>query len=145
MGKTKKNEVVEYWRNEYWTQLQKATDDSETKLEKYVFAVSTGAVGLLMGIIGLQSDYVGRGFAIASLICFSISMLLCIFYHVKAKGYHDKQSKMIEAFIAHPEKGDNELRRKIDNSNKRLMSFSKVSAWFILIGVIMFIVSVIIR
>ena len=129
MESTNIDENIKEWRNEYWDKLQKATDDSEAKLEKYVFAVSTGAVGLLMGIIGLQSDYVGRGFAIASLICFSISMLLCIFYHIKAKDYHDKQFKMIEAFFALPEKGDNELRREIDNSNKRLMSFlSRLSA-----------------
>ena len=34
-------ERIDYWRNEYWPELQKADFDSEEKQEKYVFTIST--------------------------------------------------------------------------------------------------------
>ena len=72
---------INYWLNEYWPELQKADFDSEEKQEKYVFTISTGAVGLLLGTLSFQIKPKGISLAIVALGLFSLSMLSCIIYN----------------------------------------------------------------
>ena len=65
---------IDYWLNEYWPEFQKAYFDSEEKQEKYVFTISTGAVGLLLGTLSFQIKPKGISLAIVALGLFSLSM-----------------------------------------------------------------------
>jgi hypothetical protein len=83
-NKEQKN-TTDYWLNEYWPELQKADFDSEEKQEKYVFTISTGAVGLLLGTLSFQIKPKGISLAIITLGLFTLSMLSCIIYHAIIK------------------------------------------------------------
>lgn len=130
--------ITEYWLNEYWPELQKATFDSENKQEKYVFTISTGAVGLLLGTMGFQNKPDGIGFALTALGLFTAAMLLCVIYHIIAKNNHNKQFKMIEEFVYNPDRGDSGIREQIKKSNCLLNWWSGISIGFIIIGIILF-------
>jgi len=89
---------IDYWLNEYWPELQKADFDSEEKQEKYVFTISTGAVGLLLGTLSFQIKPKCISLAIIALGLFALSMLSCIIYHIIAKKKHRVQFKLIPNF-----------------------------------------------
>ncbi len=139
MEDSEKNELVEYWKNEYWPELQKADFDSEEKQEKYVFTISTGAVGLLLGTLSFQIKPKGISLAIIALGLFALSMLSCIIYHIIAKKKHRVQFKLIEDFISNPESGDTKIRKHIERSNRFLDWWSIVSIVLIFIGIILFV------
>jgi len=131
-------EKKKYWLDEYWPELQKAAFDSEEKQEKYVFTISTGAVGLLLGTMGFGNKSYGIGFALIALGLFTVSMMLCVIYHIIAKRNHNNQFRMIENFLSNPENGDSELRGKICLSNNSLDWISIFSVILILIGIFLF-------
>lgn len=137
-NKEQKN-TTDYWLNEYWPELQKADFDSEEKQEKYVFTISTGAVGLLLGTLSFQIKPKGISLAIIALGLFALSMLSCIIYHIIAKKKHRVQFKLIEDFISNPESGDAKIRKHIERSNRFLDWWSIVSIVLIFIGIILFV------
>lgn len=138
MSNNNTKENVDYWLNEYWPELQKANFDSEEKQEKYVFTISTGAVGLLLGTMGFQTKPEGICFALTALGLFTLSMLSCVIYHIIAKNKHNKQFKMIEEFVSNPAEGDSGIREQIKKSNCLLDWWSIISIVFIFVGIILF-------
>lgn len=133
----------DYWLNEYWPELQKATFDSEEKLEKYIFTISTGAVGIIMGTMGIQPESKDICLTLTALVLFTFSMLFCVVYHIIAKRNHNIQFKKIKEFVFYPEKGDSEIRKKIEKSNKLLDWTSIVSVFFIFAGIVLYALSLI--
>lgn len=131
-------ERIDYWRNEYWPELQKADFDSEEKQEKYVFTISTGAVGLLLGTLSFQIKPKGISLAIIALGLFTLSMLSCIIYHIVAKKKHKVQFKLIEDFISNSESGDAKIRKHIERSNCFLDWWSIISVVLIFAGIVLF-------
>ncbi len=133
----------DYWLNEYWPELQKATLDSEEKLEKYIFTISTGAVGIIMGTMGIQTESKDICLTLIALGSFTFSMLFCVIYHIIAKRNHTKQFKKIEEFVFFPDNGDSEIRKKIKNSNKLLAWTAIISVIFIFAGIVFYALSLI--
>lgn len=129
---------IDYWLNEYWPELQKADFDSEEKQEKYVFTISTGAVGLLLGTLSFQIKPKGISLAIIALGLFTLSMLSCIIYHIVAKKKHKVQFKLIEDFISNSESGDAKIRKHIERSNCFLDWWSIISVVLIFAGIVLF-------
>ena len=132
-------ERIDYWRNEYWSELQKATFDSEEKQEKYVFAISTGAVGIMLGTMGFQKESPSLCYAIVALCLFAIAMFLCIIYHIIAKRNHQKQFDLIEKYASGKINDDSLIRDEIKKSNKKLDCISIFSVLFIFAGVVSFV------
>lgn len=132
------SEKYEYWHSEYWDQLQKCHNDSEAKLEKYVFTISTGAVGMMLGLSGFLDSY-KINFAITALGFFSAAMLLCVIYHMIAKGFHQKQFEMIKG-LKMPTIDDTNLRQYINKTNKILDGIAIFSFVLICIGIVLFMV-----
>lgn len=132
-------ERIDYWRNEYWPELQKADFDSEEKQEKYVFAISTGAVGIMLGTMGFQKGSPFLCYAIVALCLFATAMFLCIFYHIVAKKNHQKQFDLIEKYVSEQKSDDSTIREEIKKSNKKLDRISVVSVLLIVAGIVMFV------
>lgn len=129
-----------YWRNEYWPKLQKTTDDSESKLEKYLFAVSSGAVGLLFGTMGFLDKPIKIFLLFCSFGAFAISLLLCIVYHIIATSGHKRQFELINDFIHNPNKKEDALCQNVKKLNYLLDNIHIVSFIFIIIGIILFVI-----
>lgn len=129
----------DYWLNEYWPDLQKASFDSESKLEKYLFTVSSGAFGLLLGTMGFikKPDYISLLFCCFG--AFACSLLLCIIYHVIAKRGHKKQFEMIEKFVKNPNMDDTGISKRIKRRNSFLDCLHVFSLIFIIAGMILFV------
>lgn len=132
--------MADNWVNDYWPKLQKAKDDSESKLEKYLFTVSTGAVGLLLGTMG----FIKKPNNIELLFCgfgsFAMAMLICIVYHFIAMSGHNKQFNLIEKLNNNIIKDDAQIRKDIGVRNKALFCLYFLSLLFIIAGMVLFII-----
>lgn len=132
--------LADNWLNDYWPKLQKAKDDSESKIEKYLFTVSTGAVGLLLGTMG----FIDKPNNIVLLFCgfgsFVIAMLICIVYHFIAISGHDKQFNLIEKLNDNIIKDDTPIRKDINVRNRALLFLYYLSLLFIIAGIVLFII-----
>ena len=133
------NDKKEYWSNEYWDKLQNAKDDSEAKLEKYLFTISTGAVGLLLGTLNFIKPQDIK-ILLWSFGAFVLAMLICIVYHFISICGHNKQFRLIEEFKDHQGKGDNKIRRDINVRNFVLILLHVMSLICIIVGIIIFII-----
>ncbi len=133
-------EMVSYWK-EYWKQLQEATDDSESKLDDKVFAISAGGIGLLLGTMGIGgkdnlSDCIWL--AIVSLIMFGFALLFDVYYYRKSIKNHDKQFRAIGDFINNPQGSDEFLCQMIENDNKKLDHIFTTAFTLSLLGIVSF-------
>lgn len=126
---------IEYWNDEYWSELQKSTDDSEEKLEKYSVTISTGAIGLLFGTLGFGHKTNMPGFAIASLFAFVVVLCIYMTYHIFAIRKHNKQFDAIRNFVANPKTDDSDLIEMIKRDNSKMDVLSFVAVLFILFGI----------
>lgn len=133
-------EMIEEWRNIYWPELQKASFDSESKLEKYLFTVSTGAVGLLLGTMGFIDKPNSINLLFLCFGSFVVAMLICIFYHIIAIHGHNIQFRMIEDLIENPSIGDMKIRDNIKRMNRLLDYLPIFSSVFIIAGIVLFII-----
>lgn len=133
-----KKRKIEYWNEEYWPELQKATDDSEYKLEKYLTTISIGAIGLLLGTLGFGHKANVTGFAIASLIAFVIVLCIYVGYHIYAIKKHNKLFDAIRNYVSNIEEDDSGLTKMIQKSNSKMDILSIIAVAFILIGITSF-------
>ena len=131
---------IKYWNDEYWSDLQKATDDSENKLEKYSTTISIGAIGLLLGTLGFGNNANVPGYAIVALSAFVIVLGIYVGYHIFAIRKQNKQFNAIRSFVANPEKGDEDLSKMIKKSNSIMDVLSLIAVSFVLIGISFFVI-----
>lgn len=132
---------------EYWKQLQEATNDSEEKLDGKTFAIATGGIGLLLGIMGIGHERisVGIGYAITALSAFAIALLMNLCYYKKTIKNHNKQFEKIGEYIRnHNGEDDDYLYAMIEKDNRGVDRLSSISLFFNIVGIIFFAVYVVI-
>lgn len=128
------------WVNDYWPKLQNAKDDSESKLEKYLFTVSTGAVGLLLGTMGFIDKPNNIILLFCGFVSFVIAMLICFVYHLIAMSGHNKQFNLIKKLNDNIIKDDTPIRKDINVRNRALLFLYYLSLLFIIAGIVLFII-----
>ena len=138
-------EIRKYWIEKYWPELQKATFDSEDKLDTKIFAVCTGADGLLLGSMSFMKEQNYVYVAIVALFFFTLAMAINILYHKKAMKNHQEQFSLISDFAYSLDSTDNKIRKCIDDGNHKLDCMSTLSLIFILVGMISFAIYVILN
>ncbi len=129
---------VDYWNDQYWPELQKATDDSEEKLEKMSTTISVGAIGLLLGTLGFGHKSLVPGYAIVSLCAFVAVLCIYMGYHIFAIRKHNKQFDAIREYVANPKDDDSYLIEMIKKSNSKMDVLSSLAVLFLLIGISFF-------
>lgn len=129
--------VIDYWLNEYWPELQKADFDSEDKIDTKLFAVSSGAIALLMGTLSFTEKHQNIAFAMLSISLFGLSIILNIVYHYVAASNHQKQFDQITKMVNNEVYDDSSLRDTIKNGNRILLTISIISIILILIGFVL--------
>ena len=116
---------VAYWK-EFWPKVQEAALQSEEHVDKKVFALSAGGIGIELTILslpiieGLQFLWL----AAISAGLFVVALLFNLLVHLRAWSNQSEQSKVISDFIeASPEAKDSKeiysLLLKHSNRNRR--------------------------
>ncbi|MBR5092250.1 MAG: hypothetical protein IKX32_02105 [Bacteroidales bacterium] len=131
------NEIKEYWLTEYWPDLQKADFDSEEKIDTKLFAVSSGAIALIIGTLSFTEKHQQVFLAMLAVMLFVTSIILNIFYHFIATKNHQKQFKQISQLVSSTDEDDTSIRETVKNGNCTLLVISIISVVLILGGFIL--------
>ena len=126
--------ITDYWLDEYWPELQKAGFDSEDKIDTKLFAVSSGAIALLIGTLSFTEKHQNIALALFAIALFGVSIILNIVYHFIATENHQKQFDQI---VNKEIPDDIPLRQLIKKGNHILLIISIISMVLILIGFIL--------
>lgn len=97
---TQREEDIAYWK-QFWPDLQKAASESEEHVDKKVFALSAGAIGLEVTLLSLPYFNEAKCLCLAgsAAICFVISLCVNLLIHIKGWKNQDNESKVINDFI----------------------------------------------
>lgn len=134
----KKGIEEEYWRN-VWETVQATATKSEDNIDKKVFALSVGAIGLeltLFEIIGdKSSDWKWLAFVAAALLV--IALFLNLINHLYGRRTQSRQSKMIKDFL---NKDTNALPSHViysemESHSKKIRIIHWISSILVIIGI----------
>lgn len=139
----KRAQEVEYW-TAFWPSVQEASLKSEENIDKKVFSLSVGALGLELTLWGFVWQDSSRGNALAfwAAILFVIALVLNLITQLYGRQTQFKQSKMIKSFINdEPDKIDSSLiYSKIERHNKIILFLNLSSSIVVIIGIVLLLV-----
>ena len=130
---------VKYWET-VWTTVQETASKSEESIDKKVFTLSAGAIGLELTLIELVwrefPEWNWLAFISASL--FVIALLLNLIVHLYGRKTQQIQSKMIKDFLYEDDHALStpEIYSKMEKHSKRILSINWVSSISVILGII---------
>ena len=131
---------VKYWEN-VWTSVQETASKSEENIDKKVFALSAGAIGLeltLLEVIGNKSpEWNWLAFLAAG--CFILALLLNLINHLYGRKTQSKQSKMIKDFIYEDKKAltTPEIYSRMERHSRTILRIHWASSISVIIGIVL--------
>lgn len=134
----KRAKELDYWKN-FWPTLQDATLNSEEHVDKKIFALSAGAIGLEVTLFSLpfMNNVEKKGFAICAAACFLLT--LCGNLYIQIWGWK-KQAELtadIRAFIQGkpwaPRSKD--IYDKIAKNGERIRKGNSYTSIILIIGI----------
>jgi len=142
-GNNKRAQEVEYW-TAFWPTVQEASLKSEENIDKKVFSLSVGALGLELTLWEFVWQDISRGKILAFLAAFFfvIALVLNLYIHLYGRRTQFEQSKMIKSFITdESSKLDSWLiYSKIEKQNQNILVLNKISSIVVIIGILLLLV-----
>ena len=131
---------VKYWEN-VWTSVQETASKSEENIDKKVFALSAGAIGLeltLLELIGNKSQE-WNWLAFLAAGCFVLALLLNLINHLYGRKTQSKQSKMIKDFIHEDKKAltTPEIYSRMERHSRTILRIHWASSISVIIGIVL--------
>lgn len=131
---------VKYWEN-VWTSVQETASKSEENIDKKVFALSAGAIGLeltLLEVIGNKSQE-WNWLAFLAAGCFVLALLLNLINHLYGRKTQSKQSKMIKDFIYEDKKAltTPEIYSRMERHSRAILRIHWASSISVIAGIVL--------
>lgn len=133
-----REEEVKYWEK-VWTTVQETASKSEENIDKKVFALSAGAIGLeltLLELIGEKNPgWNWLAFAAAGLLV--LALILNLTNHLYGRRTQNQQSKMIKDFI-YEESGaltTPEIYSMMEKHSMRILRIHRASSILVITGI----------
>ena len=132
----------EYWKG-VWPSVQEAASQSEEHIDKKVFALSAGAIGLeltLLEIVGKKELVGGCGERLAFIAAglFITALLLNLFVHLIGRGFQSKQSRLIKDYLHDSPKAlpSHQIYNIMEKHSKWILRINWCSAILAVAGVV---------
>lgn len=131
---------VKYWEN-VWTSVQETASKSEENIDKKVFALSAGAIGLeltLLEVIGNKSQE-WNWLAFLAAGCFVLALLLNLINHLYGRKTQSKQSKMIKDFIYEDKKAltTPEIYSRMERHSRAILRIHLTASISVIAGIVL--------
>lgn len=133
-----REEEVKYWEK-VWSTVQETASKSEENIDKKVFALSAGAIGLeltLLELIGEKNpDWNWLAFVAAGLLV--LALILNLINHLYGRRTQNQQSKMIKDFIYEDSKAMTtpEIYSKMEKHSVRILRIHRASSVLVIMGI----------
>lgn len=140
------SEIQKYYYEQYLPELQQRMYDSEEKVDKKVFTICIGALGLLTtilcAVIRENISVFTIIMAVLTAIFFVISLCKDIEYHKKSLKFQHDQYYMVYNFMFATDDPNNDtpVANKIKQDNSKLSRMFNWTFYFMLAGIVSFII-----
>ena len=134
---------LKFWED-FWPQLQQATKDTESHIDKKVYGIAVGGVGIEIASLQFINNVCFKWLALVSGILFAATLVLNLYTHVRSLKSQEKEDDAIQQFFENGDTiDDSYIYLLIQKENRTLTRFYKVSIWtmlFAIVSILVFIV-----
>ena len=128
-----KKAKIHFW-SEYWPTLQQTTRDTERYIDKKVYGIAAGGIGIEIASLQYIGDVCFKWIALLSGICFTTTLILNLLSHVKSLKSQEKEGDAIQLFIKTDKMDDDSHIYDLIQSENRCIT--RINHWSIYIMVI---------
>lgn len=131
--KEKKNQ---FWTS-YWPLLQQATKDSESHIDKKVYGIAAGGIGIEIASLQFISNACFKWLALVSGLLFSLTLVLNLYTHIRSLKSQEEEGDAIQRFLEdETATEDSHIYELIQKENSHLVQINKASIWTMLIAIL---------
>ena len=131
-----REEKVKFWQD-FWPSLQQTTRETENHIDKKIYGISVGGIGIEVTCFQFLETHVSPCLAWTSGILFVLTLFLNIFSHVKSLQSQKKEREAISLFIMNNAISDDSyIYDVIEDENRAINCINNVSIYTMLFAVI---------
>lgn len=135
-----KNSKKKFWLD-FWPTLQQATRETDNHIDKKVYGIAAGGIGLEMASIQFLNDTCFKWLAITSAILFSFTLMINLGSHVWSLKSQQKERDAITDFISQEDSIDDQhIYDLIRKENKIITIINNCSILLMIAGILSFLI-----
>lgn len=129
----KKNQFWTY----YWPLLQQATKETESHIDKKVYGIAAGGIGIEIASLQFIKDACIEWLAFVSGLFFALTLVLNLYTHVRSLKSQEKEGNAIQQFLEdETATEDSHIYELIQKENRLLVWINKTSIWTMLLAIL---------
>lgn len=127
---------IEFWKT-FWPQLQQATKDSESQIDKKVYGIAAGGIGIEIASLQFINNVCFKWIALISGVLFAATLVLNLYTHVRSLKSQEKEGDAIKQFFEDENAfDDSQIYSLIQKENRTLTRINKASIWTMLLAIV---------
>lgn len=131
-----KKRKTEFWTN-YWPSLQQATKETENYIDKKVYGIAAGGIGIEIASLQFINNVCFKWIALISGILFTATLVLNLYTHVRSLKSQEKEGNAIQSFLEdETAMEDSQIYELIQKENRVLIMINKASIWTMIVAII---------
>lgn len=136
---------TEFWTN-YWPSLQQTTKETESHIDKKVYGIAAGGIGIEMASLQFINEPCLKWLAFISGLFFAVTLVLNLYSHVRSLKSQEKEEDAIQDFFDNEAASDDsQIYELIRKENRILIRINKTSIWTMLVAIITLLLFIIIN
>lgn len=137
MDKNKiRDNKIKFWEA-FWPQLQQATKDAESHIDKKIYGIAAGGIGIEIASLQFINNVCFKWIALISGIFFATTLVLNLSTHVRSLKSQEKEGDAIQHFFEDENAfDDSQIYSLIQKENQTLTRINKASIYTMLLAII---------
>ncbi len=127
---------LKFWEA-FWPQLQQATKDAENYIDKKIYGIAAGGIGIEIASLQLINNVCFKWTALISGTLFATTLVLNLYTHVRSLKSQEKEGDAIKQFFEDENAfDDSQIYSLIQKENRTLTRINKASIWTMLLAIV---------
>lgn len=132
----KRDNKIKFWEA-FWPQLQQATKDAESHIDKKIYGIAAGGIGIEIASLQFINSVSFKWIALISGILFAATLVLNLYTHVRSLKSQEKEGDAINHFFEDENAlDDSPIYSLIQKENQTLTGINKASIWTMLLAIV---------
>lgn len=127
---------IDFW-NDYWPILQQTTRETEGHIDKKVYGITAGGIGIELACLQLIENTNLKWLALVPGVLFVGTLFLNLYSHVKSLKSQEKEGNAIQHFIEEDDHSDDSyIYELIKKENQAITKINNASIYCLIVAVI---------
>lgn len=141
----KRDNKIKFWEA-FWPQLQQATKDAESHIDKKIYTIAAGGIGIETASLQFIDSVCFKWIALISGVFFTATLVLNLYTHVRSLKSQEKEGDAIKQFFEDEKTSDDSrIYSLIQKENRTLIRINKSSIWTMLFAIISLLIFIVLN